>query len=131
MVERSHGAGLKVLVIDDDPGVCNTLTMLLGEEGFEVLTAMSGEEGIGVAREDNPDIILLDIEMPGLDGPKVCRILKEDPQTADIPIVFLTAKLNLDAMEVTLDGVTQGYIMKPFSQYDLLDKIDEVLDLSS
>ena len=130
MPDKTRGAGLKVLVIDDDPGVCNTLTVLLGEEGFEVLGASSGEDGIGIARENNPDIILLDIEMPGMAGPKVCRILKEDPATAEIPIVFLTGKLNLDAMEVTLDGVAQGYIMKPFSQFDLLDKIDEVLDLS-
>ena len=79
MPDKTRGAGLKVLVIDDEPGVCNTLTVLLGEEGFEVLGASSGEDGIGIARENNPDIILLDIEMPGMTGPKVCRILKEDP----------------------------------------------------
>lgn len=78
--------------------------------------------------DDDPDIIILDVEMPpGVGGPEVCRMLRRDPETAEIPIVFLTARVDLDAMEETVEEEAQGYLLKPLSIHDLLEKIDEVL----
>jgi len=102
--------------------------MYLREEGYQVLEAFSGEEGFRLATSGKPDIIILDIEMnPGISGPEVCAKLREQPDTSEIPIIFLTAKVDLDAMEATIDQEAQGYMLKPMSAGDLLDKIEEVL----
>ncbi|HEY5527573.1 MAG TPA: response regulator [Candidatus Anoxymicrobiaceae bacterium] len=120
--------GLKVLLVDDDVNLVKTAGIFLKDEGYQVLEAFNGEQGLEIATRDLPDVIVLDIEMmPGISGPEVCHKLREQPQTAGIPIIFLTAKVDLDAMEATIDQDAQGYLLKPMSGYDLLDKIDEVL----
>lgn len=120
--------GVKVLLVDDDVSLVKTASIFLKDEGYQVLEAFNGEQGLEIATSELPDIIILDIEMPpGISGPEVCRRLRALPETADIPIIFLTAKVDLDAMEATIDQDAQGYILKPMSGFDLLDKIDEVL----
>jgi putative two-component system response regulator len=124
--------GLRVLLVDDDVNLVRSASIFLKDEGYEVLEAFNGEQGLEVATAELPDIIVLDIEMlPGLSGPEVCHKLRAQPQTAEIPIIFLTAKVDLDAMEATIDQDAQGYLLKPMSGYDLLDKIDEVLSEAS
>jgi DNA-binding response OmpR family regulator len=119
---------VKVLLVDDDENLVRTASMYLREEGYQVLEAFSGEEGFRLATSGKPDIIILDIEMnPGISGPEVCAKLREQPDTSEIPIIFLTAKVDLDAMEATIDQEAQGYMLKPMSAGDLLDKIEEVL----
>jgi DNA-binding response OmpR family regulator len=114
--------------VDDDVNLVRTAAMYLREEGYEVIEAFSGEEGLELAVGGKPDIIILDIEMsPGMSGPEVCAKLRAQPDTSEIPIVFLTAKVDLDAMEATIDQEAQGYMLKPMSAGDLLDKIEEIL----
>ena len=121
----------KVLVIDDEQIITDTISISLGRlAGFEVLTAPNGKKGIELARSESPDIIILDVYMPpGIAGAEVCRRLRSDSSTADIPIVFLTGYLDLDAMEETLESGAQGFMLKPFSSGDLIDKISEILGL--
>jgi signal transduction histidine kinase/CheY-like chemotaxis protein len=82
--------GQRMLVIDDDPSVCELMTRLCGKEGYEVVTAGTGEEGLKLAREKRPNLITLDVMMPGMDGWTVLKTLKADPQLSSIPVVMMT-----------------------------------------
>jgi adenylate cyclase len=82
--------GQRMLVIDDDPSVCELMTRLCGKEGYEVVTAGNGEEGLKLAREKRPNLITLDVMMPGMDGWTVLKTLKADPQLSSIPVVMMT-----------------------------------------
>jgi two-component system phosphate regulon response regulator PhoB len=130
-MEKTGRNTTKVLVIDDERLIADTISISLRRlSGFEVLTALSGEKGIELARSESPDIILLDVKMPpGIAGPEVCRRLRSDSSTAEIPIIFLTGNLDIDAMAETVELEAQGFMLKPFSPGDLIDKISEILGL--
>lgn len=104
-----------VLLVDDTPTNLDILVDQLTQEDIDVRVALSGEEGVHLARQLRPDLILLDVMMPGLDGYQVCSLLKQDPELLDIPVVFLTAKDGETEVEqgFNLGGV--DYIHKPFS----------------
>ena len=113
----------KILVVDDQPGNVFLLQDRLNREGFEVITAYDGTSGIKVAREQNPDLILLDIMMPGIDGFEVCREISSNNYTNHIPIILVTA---LNSSEDTQKGFDSGafdYIKKPFNKIELLARI--------
>jgi DNA-binding response OmpR family regulator len=113
------GMKLKVLVVDDDPTVRDVLTTLLGFDGFEVASAPDGPTALQLAKTLAPDIVLLDVVMPGIDGLQVCRTLRDgSPSTR---IVMLTGR---GTAEDELDGVSAGahaYLRKPFSPLELLE----------
>ena len=96
---------LKVLVIDDDPVMVRLASNLLKNDGYEVIQAYNGKEGLRKAQEEKPNLVLLDILMPDLDGKEVARRLRADPLTADIPIVFMTVTIDLktDKGDQTID----------------------------
>ena len=113
----------KILVVDDQPGNVFLLQDRLNREGFEVITAYDGTSGIKIAREQNPDLILLDIMMPGIDGFEVCREISSNNYTNHIPIILVTA---LNSSEDTQKGFDCGafdYIKKPFNKIELLARI--------
>src|SRR6266540_993995 len=118
----------RVLVIDDERSIRMLCRVNLSASGMEVLEAPSGEEGLELARRQRPDLVLLDVMMPGQDGWSVARALAEDPQTREIPVVFLTARA--DAADrrrgQQLGGV--GYLVKPFDPVGLGELVEEVLD---
>lgn len=131
MTENPGQSALTIVLIDDDPNIVEAMSIFFKKEGYEVHGALGGEEGIVLARKVSPDIIVLDIDMPpGIGGPEVCRRLRDEHATSEIPIIFLTAKVDLDAMEETYEGNAQGYLLKPFSPHDLLEMIREVLELN-
>lgn len=112
---------LKVLVVEDDPTVREVLSTLLGFEGCDVELAEDGETGLAVADRIHPDVVLLDIMMPGLDGYDVCRALKADPRPPKV--VMVTAKTS---QEDEAEGVAAGadaYLKKPFSPLELLQAV--------
>jgi DNA-binding response OmpR family regulator len=82
----------KILIVDDTPDIVQFLVVRLRAEGFDTLTAYNGFDGLDIARREKPDLIILDVMMPQLNGFQVCRKLKQDPEYADIPVIFLTAK---------------------------------------
>jgi two-component system sensor histidine kinase/response regulator len=117
-----NGMG-KVLVVDDEPQNVMLLQDLLEARGYRVWTAGDGENGLMLAREHNPDVVLLDVMMPGLNGFDVCRRLKTEPNTAMIPVLLVTA---LDAREDRLAGIDAGasdFISKPIDSADLLLRV--------
>ena len=117
-----------VLVVDDDATIREIASISLAHfGGFEVEQADGGEAGLAAARARRPDAVLLDVMMPGLDGPSVLRALREDPGTADVPVVFLTAKLMRDEQERLLQLGALGVIGKPFDPTDLSGQLAGLL----
>ncbi len=114
----------KVLLIEDDESLLNTTKDFLEEEGFTALCAMDGLEGIQKAINNLPDIILADISMPKLDGYKVYRTLQDNPDTASIPFVFISAKTSKEDMRAGMQLGADDYITKPFDYEELLTTIN-------
>lgn len=123
--KRTH----KILVIDDDPKSLGVLGNILDQEDYELYLAADGESSLHVAEKELPDLILLDILMPDMDGFETCQRLKANPQLIDIPIIFLTAKTEMEDLEkgFHLGGV--DYITKPFHARELLARIRTHLSL--
>ncbi|MBS3769456.1 MAG: response regulator, partial [Bacteroidales bacterium] len=119
----------KILLIDDSVQNLKLLGNMLREKDYQIALARDGKEGLQLAKKIYPDLILLDIMMPDLDGYEVCKQLKEDEQTKDIPVIFLTAKTsNEDLVKgFQLGGV--DYITKPFNREELFMRIKTHLDL--
>jgi twitching motility two-component system response regulator PilH len=117
----------RVLIVDDSPTELHKVRELLARSGFEVLVAESGEQGVAIARSQRPDVVLMDIVMPGLNGFQATRQLSRDPATATIPVIILTSK-NQDTDRVwgSRQGA-KGYITKPVDEVLLLSTITELL----
>ena len=116
----SEQVAARILVADDDPVIVRLLEVNFRLEGYQVETASHGEETIRKAREADPALILLDVMMPGVDGWEVCRRLKDDPATAGIPIVFLSARAQDEDRKRGLDLGVADYVTKPFDPGDLV-----------
>jgi two-component system alkaline phosphatase synthesis response regulator PhoP len=117
----------KVLVVDDEANITQILEFSIASEGFEVITAQNGEEAIERARREQPDLIILDIMMPKIDGYEACRILKANPLTRNIPVVLLTAKGRDIDRRLGYEVGATDYIVKPFSPNKLIERIQRLL----
>jgi DNA-binding response OmpR family regulator len=117
-----------ILIVDDDESLRKMLKMRLSYNQYRVETAESGERAFDIISKERPDLILLDIAMPDMDGYEVCKILKDNPETRDIPIMFLTAIGG--AIENKLQSLMVGgvdFIQKPFDGPDLMNRIEKIL----
>ena len=123
----SRAASKRVLVIDDTKDILIVVARRLQSWGYEPLTAESGEEGLRIAEEELPDLILLDIMLPKMKGRDVCARLKSDPRTAKIPVIFLTALGLADHIKAGMDLGADDYIVKPFEPAELKERITVVL----
>jgi len=117
----------KILVVDDEVNITQILEFSIGAEGYEVVTASNGEEAIDKARREQPDLIILDVMMPKIDGYEACRILKSNPLTKSIPVVLLTAKGRDIDKRLGYEVGATDYIIKPFSPNKLIDRIHQLL----
>lgn len=117
---------VRVLVVDDDPAMCKLLRIMLEPKGFSVQEVYSGARALRVTKQELPDVVLLDIMMSDLDGFDVCRELKLDATTKDIPIIFVTARIGHEHLERGMSLGAQGYITKPFRPEVLIEKLYEV-----
>ena len=117
----------RVLVIDDDPDVLATTKVMLGADGYDVLTADGGEEGVAKALADSPDLILLDVLMPRMNGMEVFKKLREEPKTTGIPVIFLTAVGEETFVKSALMLGAEQYITKPYDPEDLLVEVRKTL----
>ncbi len=120
-------AKTRVLIVDDEEDVVRPLAFRLGVEGFEVMLEPDGELGYQTAVSKLPDIILLDVMMPGIDGVTLCRLLKERAETQHIPIVMLTAKTTMGDVENAFAAHADDYVGKPFEWQELLGKMHRAL----
>jgi len=116
----------KILVVDDEPDIVSMLKMRLEASGYEVITAGDGNTAYGKAKSDAPDLIILDLMLPGMDGYQVCRLLKFDEKYRRIPIIMLTAKGQKEDKEWGEKVGADFYMAKPFEAKELLSKIKEL-----
>jgi two-component system alkaline phosphatase synthesis response regulator PhoP len=119
----------KILIIDDESDLVETIRFPLETEGFHVLVSYNGEDGLNQARKENPDLILLDLMLPKLDGYKVCRLLKFDERYKHIPIFMLTAKTQEKDKILGKETGADEYLTKPFDLDELIDKIKAYLSV--
>ncbi|MBW1704833.1 MAG: response regulator transcription factor [Deltaproteobacteria bacterium] len=117
----------KVLIVDDEPDILELLRFNLSREGYRVSSAASGEEALSMAQSEIPDLIVLDLMLPGIDGLEATRILKSDTGTMNIPIVMLTAKGEEADIVTGLELGADDYITKPFSTRVLIARVKAVL----
>jgi two-component system cell cycle response regulator DivK len=116
-----------ILIIEDNPANLKLATMVLEHAGYQLLHAENAADGIATARRCKPDLILMDIQLPGMDGLAATRILKADLETAGIPIVALTAFAMKGDEERILAAGCDGYIAKPFDYKEFLARVDSTL----
>ncbi|QDV04570.1 Transcriptional regulatory protein BaeR [Planctomycetes bacterium Poly30] len=116
-----------VLIVEDDPDIVELLQYTLEREGYPVLVATNGDKGLSEARRRQPGLVLLDLMMPGLSGLEVCRALKSDPGTRDIPVVMITAKSEESDVVLGLECGADDYVPKPFGPRELVARIRAVL----
>ncbi|HVP38426.1 MAG TPA: response regulator [Candidatus Saccharimonadales bacterium] len=117
----------KILVVDDEVYIVHILDFSLGMEGYEVVTALNGEEALAKAAEHRPDLVVLDIMMPKMDGYETCRRLKAEEATRHIPVILLSAKGRNVDQKMGFDVGADDYITKPFSPRKLVDRINVIL----
>jgi DNA-binding response OmpR family regulator len=118
---------LTVLVIDDDPVILELLRVNFEIEGFDVVTAKDGDEGLAMAQELHPDVVISDIMMPRRDGLQLLSDLKSDPRTEDLPVILLSAKAQKSEVQQGLDLGADDYITKPFDPLELIDRLNAVM----
>ncbi len=121
----------KILVVDDEQDIVDLISYNLKKEGYVVMTATSGTAALEVARLEVPDLVVLDIMMPGLDGFEVCRMLRQLPQTSAVSIVFLTAKTGEIDQIIGLELGADDYIQKPVSPRVLVARVKSILRRSA
>jgi DNA-binding response OmpR family regulator len=118
----------KILVVDDEVDLVKTIQFSLELEGYKVLVSYNGEDALTQARKENPDLILLDIMLPKLDGYRVCRLLKFDEQYKHIPILMMTAKTQEKDKLMGKETGANEYITKPFDMEELMEKVKTYLN---
>ena len=117
----------KILIVEDEKDIVKMLEYNLKKEGFQVVSSRDGEEALDLAVRENPDLVILDLMLPGLDGLEVCKILKKESKTSHIPIIMLTAKSQESDKVIGLELGADDYITKPFSPRELVARIKAVL----
>ena len=117
----------RILVVDDEIYIVHILDFSLGMEGYEVITALDGEQALEKLKTEKPDLIVLDIMMPKLDGYEVCKAIKSSPETRHIPVILLSAKGRNVDQKLGFDVGADDYITKPFSPRKLVDRINALL----
>ncbi len=117
----------KIMIVDDDPSIVRLMQFFLEREGYELIIAGNGLQALKKAETERPDLIMLDLMLPGVDGFEVCHRLRLKPTTADIPILMLSAKSDETDKNEAMKVGANGYIIKPIKSAELLEKIQELL----
>ncbi|TNF93453.1 MAG: response regulator [Gammaproteobacteria bacterium] len=114
----------KILMVDDSPTEIHVVKEMLISKGHTVVTASNGEEGIAMAKSEQPDLILMDIVMPGMNGFKATRTISKDPETSSIPIIMLSSKDQTTDMEWAKRQGAKGYVVKPVDENELMTMVN-------
>ncbi|MBM3333928.1 response regulator [Candidatus Sumerlaeota bacterium] len=117
----------RILVADDEEDVKEIIARILETQGYAVVTAYDGLDAVEKIRSEKPDLVLLDIMMPVLDGYEVCKRIQQDEQTANIPVVFLSAAADQEAVTRGMNAGAKDYVVKPFEPKKLLEKVNKVI----
>ena len=117
-----------ILIIEDETDLAELVSFNLEKEGYRPLIATDGPSGLDAARQNSPDLILLDLMLPGMSGMEICKVLKSREKTARIPIIMLTAKGEEIDRVVGFEVGADDYVVKPFKQMELMPRIRKVID---
>ncbi len=126
--EKKRKRKKRILIVDDERDIVKAVTIRLQVNGFEVISAFDGIQGVFAAHKERPDLILLDIRMPGADGFTVAEQLRNSRLTRDIPVVFLTGSPEPKAQERALEVGARFYVKKPYDPEELLDAVRRALE---
>ncbi|MDH5762823.1 MAG: response regulator transcription factor [Nitrospinota bacterium] len=129
MIDNSPSSNKRhsLLLVDDDPEILTLLQAKLGKEPFEIFTAAEGETALSIVRTKKPDLVVLDVNLPGLSGLEICRSLRGDRATRDIPIIILSARSDEIDRVLGLEFGADDYVTKPFNAQELILRINNVL----
>jgi DNA-binding response OmpR family regulator len=119
---------IEILIVDDEPSIVVPVQFLMQQQGYDVLVAEDGHDALDMIYKYQPDLVLLDIMLPGIDGYEVCEIVRLNPKLRDVKIIFLTAKGREVEIAKGLALGADAYITKPFSNAELVAKVKTVLD---
>lgn len=119
--------GSKILVVDDEHSLVNLCLLIFEQAGYHVRGAFSGKQALQMVGDEMPDLILLDVMMPGMDGFTVCEKLRSEPATAELPIIMLSAKTDLDSINKGLRAGATVYLTKPISPEELTQHVRDAL----
>ena len=117
----------KILIAEDERDIRDLVAFTLRFAGHEVFSASNGEEAVEMAPKVNPDLILMDVRMPRMTGYEACKIMKENPDLRDIPVVFLSAKGQENEIQQGLDAGAEEYLLKPFAPDQLTAQVQKIL----
>ncbi|MCK5580674.1 MAG: response regulator [Candidatus Omnitrophica bacterium] len=117
----------RILIVDDEPEVTMMVRMRLEASGYEVISANDGKSGLEKAKQENPDLVMLDVMMPKMDGYKVCGLLKADIRYNKIPVIMFTARAPEEEAEIMREVGADAYVNKPLNAEELLAKIKDLL----
>jgi DNA-binding response OmpR family regulator len=119
--------GKRILVVDDDPTSLKLLDLVLNKEGYQVMTASNGLEALRKARQESPDLLILDVMLPGFDGFEICHRLRSEPATAATPIMMLSSKQQKSDHDAASKVGANAFLAKPVDRTSLLAKVAELL----
>jgi len=117
----------KILITEDEPDIRELVAFTLRFAGYEVVTGSNGEEAVMLAKQELPDLILLDVRMPRLTGYEACKQIKEDPALKDTPVVFLSAKGQESEIASGIEAGAEEYLLKPFAPDQLTERVRSIL----
>ena len=117
----------KILIAEDERDIRDLVAFTLRFAGHEVFTAANGEEAVDLAPKVNPDLILMDVRMPRMTGYEACKVMKQNPELRDIPVVFLSAKGQESEIQQGLEAGAEAYLLKPFAPDQLTTRVKEIL----
>jgi len=117
----------KILLVDDDPDIVKALTNILANEGYEIITSYTGKRAIERVKEEKPDLVLLDIMMPDMDGLSVCMEIKNNPKTKNVKVIMLTSKDSGDTLQESLEKKADWFIAKPPDEKYLINKVNQFI----
>lgn len=117
----------KILLVDDEPNILMSLEFMMAKAGYQVYVARNGQEALAILGDAYPDLVVLDIMMPDVDGYEICRFIREQPSIQDTSVIFLSAKSRPEDIEKGLALGADRYLTKPFSTKKLMNTIQELL----
>jgi CheY-like chemotaxis protein len=118
---------LKILVAEDEPDIRDLVAFTLRFAGYEVVSGSNGEEAVELARQEHPDLIILDVRMPRMTGYDACKLIKSEPNLKDVPVIFLSAKGQEAEIQSGMDAGAEDYLLKPFAPDQLTDRVRSIL----
>ncbi len=121
----------RILVVDDEIGALTLIGIMLERGGFEVLKAKNADAALGVLEQETPDLIILDVMMPGMDGIELCRNIRGRPATQSTPVLILSARGDAESVMRGMDAGATDYLPKPILHHDLVAKVRKMLDMNT